>query len=140
MNSGAKAILGVSKLDPAWSVDGERQLTVLKPIPTGPTGRGHWDRKLPTPGRRAPNVTFVQPMSPEFSLPYRKVYLPLYANLTIGQKIGYKGAILHGLDAWNMSAHAILKTFGNSNHVMLKVFQARFASMILSRPATSSSP
>ncbi|RPA92957.1 peroxisomal dehydratase [Choiromyces venosus 120613-1] len=188
MTSGAKTIPGVPKLDPGRTLDGQRQLTVLQPIPTSSVGRefelrgkclgvydkgkagtvtetehllvdkatgeaytkivsssfavgqGGWGgpkgpktENFPPPEGKAPDATFAQPTSPEIALLYRLNgdYNPLHADPTVGKKIGYKGAILHGLGTWNMAAHAVLKTFGNSDPTRLRLFQARFASAVM---------
>lgn len=44
--------------------------------------------------------------------------------------MGFGGIIIHGLFSWNVAAHAVLKTVGNSNPANLKEFQARFASPV----------
>ena len=44
--------------------------------------------------------------------------------------MGFGGAILHGLCTWNMVAHSVLQTFGNSQAANLREFQARFSSPV----------
>lgn len=57
-------------------------------------------------------------------------YNPLHAEPGPGQKMGFGGAIMHGLYSWNSSAHALLKELGGSNPANIKEFQARFASPV----------
>jgi len=45
--------------------------------------------------------------------------------------MGFPGVILHGLCTWNIVAHGVLKTFGKSDALRLKGFQARFAAPVL---------
>ena len=44
--------------------------------------------------------------------------------------MGFGGVILHGLIAWNISAHAILREIGGSDGRNLREFTARFASPV----------
>jgi acyl dehydratase len=55
---------------------------------------------------------------------------PLHADPEPGKKMGFGGPIIHGLFSWNMSAHAILQTFGSSKPENMKEFQARFAAPV----------
>lgn len=57
-------------------------------------------------------------------------YNPLHATPEPGQKMGFGGAIIHGLYSWNSTAHGILKELGGSDPKNLKEFQARFASPV----------
>ena len=57
-------------------------------------------------------------------------YNPLHATPEPGQKMGFGGAIMHGLFSWNASAHALLKVFGGSDPANIKDFQARFAAPV----------
>ena len=45
--------------------------------------------------------------------------------------MGFPGVIMHGLVAWNMCAHSVLRSFGNSKGSCLVEFQARFAAPVL---------
>lgn len=57
-------------------------------------------------------------------------YNPLHATPEPGEKMGFGGAIIHGLFSWNSTAHAILKELGGSDPKNFKEFQARFASPV----------
>lgn len=57
-------------------------------------------------------------------------YNPLHATPEPGQKMGFGGAIIHGLYSWNSTAHGVLKELGGSDPRNLKEFQARFASPV----------
>ncbi|KAF8539299.1 putative peroxisomal dehydratase [Trichophaea hybrida] len=181
-------IPGVPKLDPRRIVDGQRQITVLKNIPTTSAGRefelrgkvigvydkgksgtvteiqhelvekttgevytkivsssfavgqGNWGGpkgpkgvSYPPPAGKKPDATFTFSTSPSQALLYRinGDYNPLHADPAIGPKMGFPGAILHGLCTWNIAAHGVLKTFGGSDPARLKSFQARFASPVM---------
>jgi acyl dehydratase len=58
-------------------------------------------------------------------------YNPLHATPEPGVKMGFGGAIIHGLFSWNTAAHAVLQKFGNSDPANIKEFQARFVSPVL---------
>ena len=57
-------------------------------------------------------------------------YNPLHATPEPGQKMGFGGAIMHGLFSWNTAAHALLKHLGGSDPANIKEFSARFASPV----------
>ena len=57
-------------------------------------------------------------------------YNPLHATPEPGQKMGFGGAIMHGLFSWNSAAHAVLRELGGSDPRNLRDFQARFASPV----------
>lgn len=57
-------------------------------------------------------------------------YNPLHATPEPGVKMGFGGAIMHGLYSWNSAAHALLKELGGSDPANIKEFQARFASPV----------
>lgn len=57
-------------------------------------------------------------------------YNPLHATPEPGQKMGFGGAIMHGLFSWNATCHGLLKELGGSNPTNIKEFQARFASPV----------
>ena len=58
-------------------------------------------------------------------------YNPLHATPEPGKKMGFGGAIMHGLYSWNSTAHALLKELGGSDPANMKEFQARFAAPVL---------
>jgi len=103
-------------------------------------GQGNWGGpkgpqsvNYPPPRDRKPDATFVFQTSPSQALVYRLNgdYNPLHADPTVGAKMGFPGVILHGLCTWNIVAHGVLKTFGKSDALRLKGFQARFAAPVL---------
>ena len=57
-------------------------------------------------------------------------YNPLHATPEPGQKMGFGGAIMHGLFSWNSTCHALLEKLGGSDPTNIKEFQARFASPV----------
>jgi len=57
-------------------------------------------------------------------------YNPLHATPEVGAKMGFGGAIMHGLSSWNFTCHLVLKTLGNSDPANMKLFGARFASPV----------
>jgi peroxisomal enoyl-CoA hydratase 2 len=57
-------------------------------------------------------------------------YNPLHATPEPGKMMGFGGVILHGLIAWNISAHAVLRTLCNSDGTRLREFSARFAAPV----------
>ncbi|KAF2788474.1 Thioesterase/thiol ester dehydrase-isomerase [Melanomma pulvis-pyrius CBS 109.77] len=102
-------------------------------------GQGGWGGpkgpktvNFPPPEGRAPDATRITQTTLETALLYRLNgdYNPLHATPEPGVKMGFGGAIIHGLFSWNTSAHAILEAFGNSNPANLKEFQARFAAPV----------
>ncbi|KAL7274504.1 hypothetical protein RUND412_002586 [Rhizina undulata] len=185
--SSDRHIPGAPKLDPRRIVDGQRQLTVIKPIPVTSAGRqfelrgkclGIYDKgksgtvmevehalvdkssgevytkivsssfavgqggwggpKGPkaanyVPPERNSDATFVHQTTEEQTLLYRLNgdYNPLHADPTVGTKIGYPGAILHGLCSWNIACHGVLKTFAGGDPGRLRSFQARFAAAVM---------
>lgn len=79
-----------------------------------------------------PDATHVNQLTKESALLYRLNgdYNPLHATPEPGQKMGFGGAIMHGLYSWNSAAHALLKELGGSDPANIKEFQARFASPV----------
>lgn len=57
-------------------------------------------------------------------------YNPLHATPEPGVKMGFGGAIMHGLYSWNSTAHALLKKLGGADPTNIKEYQARFASPV----------
>ena len=57
-------------------------------------------------------------------------YNPLHATPEPGAKMGFGGAIMHGLFSWNGAAHALLQELGGSDPANMKEFQARFAAPV----------
>ncbi|KAK5990566.1 putative dehydratase NIT22 [Cladobotryum mycophilum] len=88
-------------------------------------GSGFYDKK--------PDVVLEHSASKEAALLYRLNgdYNPLHATPEPGVKMGFPGAIMHGLWSWNTTAHELLKALGDSNPANIKEYQARFASPVL---------
>ncbi|KAF3313118.1 hypothetical protein TWF173_006291 [Orbilia oligospora] len=102
-------------------------------------GQGGWGGpkgpkavNFPPPEGRTPDATYVHPTNAESALLYRLNgdYNPLHATPEPGAKMGFGGAIMHGLFSWNTTAHGVLQTFGGSDPANIKEFQARFASPV----------
>ncbi|KAE8352544.1 HotDog domain-containing protein [Aspergillus coremiiformis] len=184
----AAPIPGVPKFDSRRAVDGQRKITILKPLP--PTskgkkfelrnkvigvydkgkagtvieseqaivdkesgevytkivssgfmvGQGNWGGpkgpsaiNYPPPRDKKPDAVHVVQTTAETPLLYRLNgdYNPLHATPEPGQKMGFGGAIIHGLFSWNAAAHGILRELGGSDPNNLKEFQARFASPVI---------
>ncbi|KIV80415.1 hypothetical protein PV11_07915 [Exophiala sideris] len=185
----AHPIPGVPKLDPRRTLDGQRLLQFLKPLPATSAGRkfelrskvlGVYDKGKPGTvveteqtivdketgevytravssgffvgqggwgGPKGPSTVNYPPPKGKENSPdkvsetqltaesphlYRLNgdYNPLHATPEPGQKMGFGGAIMHGLYSWNNSAHALLKELGGSNPANIKEFQARFAAPV----------
>jgi len=102
-------------------------------------GQGGWggpkgpkNANYDPPKGKSPDATYTLQSTPESALLYRLNgdYNPLHATPEPGQKMGFGGAIMHGLFSWNTTAHGILKTLGGSDPANIKEFQARFASPV----------
>ncbi|KAL8716353.1 MAG: hypothetical protein Q9220_000259 [cf. Caloplaca sp. 1 TL-2023] len=160
--SSAAAIPGVPKFDNRRLVDGQRQITFLKPLPTSSDGRdfeirskvlGVYDKGkagsvvetesiLAEKGgdeyTRAVGSAFFVAQLPPFFLPQRAGsrmqlngdYNPLHATPEPGQKMGFGGAIMHGLFSWNVACHALLQSLGDSDPANIREFGARFAAPV----------
>ncbi|KAK2059277.1 MaoC like domain-containing protein [Colletotrichum caudatum] len=88
---------------------------------------------FPPPKDKKPDATFEQQTTKESALLYRLNgdYNPLHATPEPGKKMGFPGAIMHGLYSWNATAHGLLKAFGGSDPANIKEYQARFASPVM---------
>lgn len=101
-------------------------------------GQGGWGGPkgekavLYTPPMREPDRVYTQITTAETAHLYRLNgdYNPLHCDDDVARRAGFQGIILHGLCTWNMSAHAVLITFGNSDGHRLSEFQARFAKVV----------
>lgn len=102
-------------------------------------GQGNWGgpkgpatQNFPPPEGKKPDVVASHQTNLESALLYRLNgdYNPLHATPEPGKKMGFGGAIMHGLSSWNFTAHALLKAIGGSDPKNLKDFQARFASPV----------
>jgi len=81
-------------------------------------GQGGWGgpkgpatQNFPPPKGKAPDLTFSDQTTAQSALLYRLNgdYNPLHATPEPGQKMGFGGAIMHGLYSWNSTAHLLLK-------------------------------
>ncbi|CZR55366.1 related to multifunctional beta-oxidation protein [Phialocephala subalpina] len=102
-------------------------------------GQGNWGGQRGSsmgeilhPERR-PDIVAECQTAAETPLLYRLNgdYNPLHADPAPGQAMGFGGVILHGLIAWNISAHAILREICGGEGNNLKEVQARFAAPVL---------
>jgi peroxisomal enoyl-CoA hydratase 2 len=87
---------------------------------------------FPPPKGKKPDYTFSDQTTTESALLYRLNgdYNPLHATPEPGEKMGFGGAIMHGLYSFNSTAHLMLKNLGGSDPSNLKEYQARFASPV----------
>lgn len=81
------------------------------------------------PKNTPPTLVELTPTTINQALLYRLNgdYNPLHADPSIAPKMGFKGAILHGLNTWAIAAHAALKNFGASDQSRFVSFEARFS-------------
>jgi len=102
-------------------------------------GQGGWGgpkgpatENYPPPEGKKPDAVMSHQTNAESALLYRLNgdYNPLHATPEPGQKMGFGGAIMHGLSSWNFAAHGLLKAIGGSDPKNIKDFQARFASPV----------
>jgi len=102
-------------------------------------GQGNWGgpkgpatQNFPPPEGKKPDATVTHQTTAESALLYRLNgdYNPLHATPEPGQKMGFGGAIMHGLSSWNFACHGLLKAVGGSDPKNIKEFQARFASPV----------
>jgi len=84
------------------------------------------------PANTPPTATYELQTTKESALLYRLNgdYNPLHATPEPGIKMGFGGAIMHGLFSWNSTCHGVLATLGGSDPANIKEFQARFASPV----------
>jgi acyl dehydratase len=94
--------------------------------------KGEKDPIYNPPAGKSPTATFELQLTPESALLYRLNgdYNPLHADPEPGVKMGFGGAIMHGLFSWNSTAHGLLKVLGGSDPKNIKDFQARFAAPV----------
>ena len=102
-------------------------------------GQGNWGGpkgpstvNFPPPKGREPDAIHETQTNAESALLYRLNgdYNPLHATPEPGQRMGFGGAIMHGLFSWNVACHALLKTLAESDPSNIKEFQARFAAPV----------
>ncbi|UNI14717.1 hypothetical protein JDV02_001318 [Purpureocillium takamizusanense] len=95
--------------------------------------KGPATKSYPPPKDREPDAVLEHQTTTESALLYRLNgdYNPLHATPEPGQKMGFKGAITHGLYQWNVTCHDILRRFGGSDPENIREYQARFASPVM---------
>ncbi|KAA6415864.1 MAG: peroxisomal dehydratase [Lasallia pustulata] len=102
-------------------------------------GQGNWGGpkgpstvNYPPPEGKKPDAVHTLQISEEAAHLYRLNgdYNPLHATPEPGQKMGFGGAIMHGLYSWNSTCHGLLQILGGSDPANIKEFQARFASPV----------
>ncbi|KAI9815335.1 MAG: hypothetical protein M1827_002815 [Pycnora praestabilis] len=102
-------------------------------------GQGGWGgpkgpktENYPPPEGKRPDAVYTLQTTKESAHLYRLNgdYNPLHATPEPGQKMGFGGAIMHGLFSWNSSCHGLLKELGDSDPANMKEFQARFAAPV----------
>lgn len=95
--------------------------------------KGPATENFPPPKGKQPDAVLEHQTTKESALLYRLNgdYNPLHATPEPGTKMGFGGAIMHGLYSWNATCHSILKALGNSDPANIKDYQARFASPVL---------
>lgn len=98
---------------------------------SGPKGPA--TQNFPPPKGKEPDLEFEDQIRPESALLYRLNgdYNPLHATPEPGKKMGFGGAIMHGLYSWNSTCHGLIKHLGGSDPSSIKEYQARFASPVL---------
>ncbi|OAL23779.1 hypothetical protein AYO22_06098 [Fonsecaea multimorphosa] len=132
------SVPGMPKFDPKRGVDGERKLTIFKPLPTSSAGKSFELRSrvigIYDKGKAGTVIETEQSIVDKRT---SEVYSRAVGSaFLIGKATGAGlklpiwagGAILHGLYSWNAVAHGILKEVGFSNPRALREFSARFAS------------
>ncbi|EON67804.1 hypothetical protein W97_07059 [Coniosporium apollinis CBS 100218] len=102
-------------------------------------GQGGWGGpkgpktvNFPPPEGKKPDAVVEHQTTPTSAHLYRLNgdYNPLHATPEPGQKMGFGGAIMHGLYSWNVACHELLRTLGGSDPENIREFQARFASPV----------
>ena len=94
--------------------------------------KGPATENFPPPKGKQPDAVLEHQTTAESALLYRLNgdYNPLHATPEPGAKMGFGGAIIHGLYSWNATAHDLLRTLGGSDPANIKEYQARFASPV----------
>ncbi|KAK8020298.1 hypothetical protein PG990_005436 [Apiospora arundinis] len=94
--------------------------------------KGPATENFPPPKGKKPDVVFEDQTTQQTALLYRLNgdYNPLHAHPEPGKKMGFGGAIIHGLYSFNSSCHGLLQKLGGSDPKNIKEFQARFASPV----------
>ncbi|EXJ78843.1 hypothetical protein A1O1_09245 [Capronia coronata CBS 617.96] len=99
-------------------------------------GQGGWNgprgpkaADLSPPRDKSPDGSFIIHVSPLAAHLYRLNgdYNPLHATPEPGRLMGYGGIIVHGVTAYQMVAHVLLKELCGSDPANIKEFQAKFS-------------
>ena len=102
-------------------------------------GQGNWGgpkgpktENYPPPADRKPDAVYEYQTTDATALLYRLNgdYNPLHATPEPGQKMGFGGAIVHGLFSWNSTCVGVLRELGGDEPANMKMFSARFASPV----------
>ncbi|KAF2148199.1 Thioesterase/thiol ester dehydrase-isomerase [Myriangium duriaei CBS 260.36] len=98
----------------------------------GPKGPKTESYPPPKGKENSPDKTFEHATDDTSAMFYRLNgdYNPLHATPEPGKKMGFGGAILHGLFSWNTTSRGLLKALGGSKAENIKSFAARFASPV----------
>lgn len=102
-------------------------------------GQGGWGgpkgekaAEFPPPEGRAPDA--VQELQTSLETPHlyrlNGDYNPLHATPEPGRRMGFGGAIVHGLYSWNVAAVVVVRAFAGSEPARLRGFGGRFASPV----------
>ncbi|EFX04647.1 peroxisomal dehydratase [Grosmannia clavigera kw1407] len=97
----------------------------------GPKGPATVSFPPPSPARE-PDAVFADQTTAQTALLYRLNgdYNPLHATPEPGTKMGFGGAILHGLYSWNSTCHLLLRHLAGGDPANMREYQARFASPV----------
>ncbi|PGH09906.1 hypothetical protein AJ80_07616 [Polytolypa hystricis UAMH7299] len=97
-------------------------------------GQGNWggprgppSQKFPPPKKQKPDATFDMRINEQAGHLLNGDYNPLHAIPEVGEKLGYGGMIMHGVFAYNMIAHEIVRELGGGDPSSLYEISARFA-------------
>jgi acyl dehydratase len=95
--------------------------------------KGPATESFPPPRDRKPDVVLEHQSSRQAALLYRLNgdYNPLHATPEPGRKMGFGGAIVHGLYSWNSTCAGLLRALGGSDPANMREYQARFASPVM---------
>jgi len=102
-------------------------------------GQGNWGgpkgpktENYPPPTGREPDAVYEYQTTELTALLYRLNgdYNPLHATPEPGRKMGFGGAIVHGLFSWNCACAGVLRELGGDEPANMSMFSARFASPV----------
>lgn len=95
--------------------------------------KGPATENFPPPKGKQPDLTLEHQTNANSALLYRLNgdYNPLHATPEPGKKMGFQGAIMHGLYSWNSTCHGLLRALAGDDPANIKEYQARFASPVM---------